>query len=70
MISELRVAYPKGSEDALESKCTPQFSTLSEGDDSQWTAFTKFMVQYFCFLRDVNIQNLLDTYNLLSELVQ
>lgn len=70
MITELQQAYPKGKEDVLEAKCSLLFSHLSEGEDTQWTAFTKFMVQYCCFLRDVDLRNLLDTYNLLAELVQ
>lgn len=70
MINELRSAYPKGKDPALEVKCS---SSLPDGlgeDNASWGAFTKFMVQYLSFIRDVDVQNLLETYNLLSELVQ
>lgn len=71
MIGELRHAFPKGTEDRLDAKCSSGLPEARNGeDDAPWTAFVKFMVQYFCFLRDVNIENLLDTYNLLSDLVQ
>jgi len=70
MINELQGQFPKGREDALEAKCSHMLAALNDEEDTQWTAFTKFIVQYFGFLRDVNIQNLLETYNLLSELVQ
>ena len=71
MIAELRVAFPRGTEDDLEAKCSQALPEAREGEDgSSWTAFVKFIVQYFAFIRDVNVDNLLDTYNLLSELVQ
>lgn len=71
MIAELRQAYPKGSEDALEDRCGTLLPLAREGvDGASWTAFIKFMVQYFVFIRDFNKDNLLDTYTMLSELVQ
>lgn len=71
MISEIRRSYPKGNEEALEKKCEALIPAVAGGGEvASWTAFTKFMVQYMCFLRDASQQNLLETYNLLSELVQ
>lgn len=72
LISELRRAHPKGQEDALDAKCSNALPGARDGVDgsSSWTAFVKFVVQYFCFLRDVDVSNLLETYNLLSELLQ
>jgi len=71
MITEIRHVFPKGSEGNLEAKCSAALPEARDGEDGQpWTAFSKFMVQYLGFLRDVNIANLLDTYNLLTELVQ
>lgn len=71
MISELRSAYPRGREDGLEEKCGRCIPQPEAGEESlTWTAFAKFLVQYFGFVRDVNIDNLLETYNMLSELVQ
>jgi len=71
MITEIRHVFPKGSEGTLEVKCSAALPEARNGEDgAPWTAFSTFMVQYLGFLRDVNIANLLDTYNLLSELVQ
>jgi hypothetical protein len=71
IVQEVRRVFPKGSEDALEKKCSEALPEARLGeDDSPWTAFVKFMVQYFTFLRDVNVEQLLDTFNLLCELVQ
>lgn len=71
MISELRRSFPKGNEAALEAKCESSIPEAQGNTESgSWSAFTKFMVQYLTFLRDVNTQNLLETYNLLNELVQ
>jgi len=71
IVQELRNAFPKGSEDTLEQKCSNALPEARDGeDDAPWTAFLKFMMQYFVFLRDVDVANLLDTFTSLSELVQ
>lgn len=71
MVGEMRQNFPKGREEALETKLRNALPEVQgDGDEPPWSAFIKFMVQYFGFLRDVNIQNLLETYNLLSEVVQ
>lgn len=73
MINEIRGAFPKGTEDALEEKCNRALPGLQELDDgSSWSAFVRFIAQYFAFLRDLDVENLstkqLDAYNLLAEL--
>ena len=72
MIQELRQAFPKGNEDALEEKCTDVLTTARDGIDgsASWTPFIKLMVQYLGYLRDVDIDpnKYLETYGLLSEL--
>ncbi|KAK5115208.1 hypothetical protein LTR85_009966 [Meristemomyces frigidus] len=73
MIQELNQAYPRGSDAALEQKCTQALRAAVEGDDgSPWTGFVKFMVQYMAYLRDVSADQskYLETYELLSELQQ
>lgn len=73
MINELKEAYPKGNDQALENKCSQALRAAREGaDGSPWTAFVKFMVQYLGYLRDVRIDvsRYLETYELLSELHQ
>lgn len=73
LIRELRRAHPKGSpDDALEAKVSAQLVDLkdSDGVGSLWAAFVKFMTVYLGFLRDVDSDNLLATYELLSDLLQ
>ncbi|KAL2033813.1 hypothetical protein VTO58DRAFT_104527 [Aureobasidium pullulans] len=85
IISELRRVFPKANgnnnnnntnsknDDALEKKIVRAVKIIDGGDDMEvaaWTAFARFMVLYFGFLRDVDVGNLLETYNLLSELLQ
>lgn len=72
MIGELQQSYPKGSEDALETKCSQSLTIASRGfnDSPSWTWFIKFMVQYLGYLRDVDADpnKYLETYELLYEL--
>lgn len=71
MISEMRQQFPKHREEALESKCSTYLPVSRESsDEPPWSAFIKFIAQYLIFLRDVDTNNLLGTYNSLSELVQ
>jgi nuclear mRNA export protein PCID2/THP1 len=73
MIREVQSVFPKGSEDALEQRCTTSLKAAVEGDDgAPWTAFIKFTVQYLSYLRDVSadVSKYLETYELLSELQQ
>jgi hypothetical protein len=71
LIEELRRVYPKHKESALEEKCAQSLKAAQEGDQgSNWTSFTRFMVQYLGYLRDVSPDPsaYLETYNLLREL--
>ncbi|KAL1586086.1 hypothetical protein WHR41_04884 [Cladosporium halotolerans] len=71
MIAELQATFPKHKEAALEERCAQSLRAAQEGDQgSNWTSFTRFMVQYLGYLRDVRAEAsaYLDTYNLLREL--
>lgn len=71
MIEELRRVFPKEKEAALEERCAQSLKAAQDGDQgSNWTSFTRFMVQYLGYLRDVSPDPsaYLDTYNLLREL--
>lgn len=70
MIQELRQRYPPGpqSDTALQQRCEPLVPQNKGG--SSWSAFPTFMKLYLAFLRDVNVENLLETYNLLRALVK
>ena len=70
LIEEIRQQYPKTNENVLDSKITLALPEARDGlDGASWNAFIKFLVCYLAFLRDVDLSNLLHTYNLLSELV-
>jgi hypothetical protein len=70
MIQELRERYPAGpqSDSELLQRCEALVPRTKGG--SSWTAFPTFMKLYFTFLRDVNTDNLLDTYNQLKGLLK
>lgn len=73
LIEELRNQFPQGSEEQLQSLCDRAFPDVlddSDPDSSPWTAFMRFLVEYFTFLRDVDVSNLLKTYEMLAELVK
>ena len=86
MIAELRRDYPRfgnrgqrNGDAELESLCERKLRDVLSGNTAAggntgmgWSAFGKFLVQYFVFLREVDVGggHLLETYNLLSEVVQ
>ncbi|KAF9890120.1 hypothetical protein FE257_006281 [Aspergillus nanangensis] len=69
MAGELQRHYPNGSakEEDLLRICDGLVPRTKGG--SSWTAFPTFMKLYFSFLRDMNVENLLETYNLLKALL-
>lgn len=67
MIQELKLTFPYDNDEGLEALCSKRLTLANE---DEWSSFSKFLVSYLTFIRDVNIENLLETYNLLSELVQ
>ncbi|KAJ5884655.1 hypothetical protein N7495_009165 [Penicillium taxi] len=69
MILELRQQYPPGpqSDNDLLKRCEALIPHPKNA--SPWLSFQTFMKLYFTFLRDVNVENLLETYNLLKVLV-
>ena len=71
IVSEIKEFYPSTNPKALENKCTPFIPEYDEGEDSgSRTSFVMFMVKYFAFLRDVNIDNLIETHDLLKALLK
>ncbi|KAL4940449.1 hypothetical protein BDV06DRAFT_230322 [Aspergillus oleicola] len=69
MVDELRQNYPNGSpkEADLLRRCEGLVPKSKGG--SSWSAFPTFMKLYFSFLRDVNVENLLETYDNLKGLL-
>jgi hypothetical protein len=71
LVEELRRQYPKGDaakEAELEKKCETLLPKVRSGG-SPWIAFPILIRLYLRFLRDVNVDNLLETYELLKGLV-
>lgn len=71
IVDELRQVYPVTSQAALEAKCR---SFIPERDEDEVGGsrmpFISFMVKYFSFLRDVNVENLLETHDMLKALLK
>lgn len=71
VVSELRQVYPASSQANLEKKIG---SFIPERDEDNAggsrAAFNAFVVRYFSFLRDVNVDNLLETHDLLKALLR
>ena len=71
IVTELRAIYGPSKQNALESQCKKLLPEDDEGEaGGSWTAFISFLVQYFVFLRDVNVNHLLETYNMLKSLLK
>ena len=71
IVSEIKQFYPSTSEKALENKCISFIPEYDDGDDGgSRTSFVMFMVKYFAFLRDVNVDNLIETHDLLKALLK
>lgn len=69
MIQELRQRYPSPHGDnELLQRCEGLVPRTK--GTSSWIAFPTFMKLYFAFLRDVNVDNLLETYNRLRGLLK
>lgn len=70
MVGELQQRYPNGSpkEADLLRRCEGLVPKSKGG--SSWAAFPTFMKLYFSFLRDVNVENLLETYDVLKGLLK
>lgn len=72
MVDELRRRYPKGvavKEADLVKKCESIMPSRTRSA-STWTPFPILIRLYFTFIRDVNVENLLETYELLKGLLK
>lgn len=70
MAMELKQFYPSNTQADTEllKRCEALVSRTRSG--VPWTAFPIFMKLYLTFLRDVNVENLLETYDLLKGLLK
>ena len=71
IVNELRQTFPANNQDALEAKCEALLPKDEEGaEGGSWTAFISFLIQYFAFLRDVNVDHLVETHDMLKALLK
>lgn len=71
LIQNVRSNFPQDNDNALEAFCSQRLPFAQAGeDDMPWLDFVRFMVSYLKYLTLVNPQDLLQTYNLLSDVVQ
>lgn len=68
MVDQLRQHYPLEQDAELQRRCEGLVPRTKGG--SSWSAFPTFMRLYFAFLRDVNVDNLLETYDMLKGLLK
>jgi hypothetical protein len=68
MVDDLRQHYPAERDAELQRRCEGLVPRTRGG--SSWSAFPTFMRLYFAFLRDVNVDNLLETYKILKGLLK
>ena len=79
LIAELRADYPASDETAdarLEDVVRTTVTETAETEDAEgrpvqnWAAMTTFLAGWMSFIRDVDVENLLTTYEALSDLQQ
>lgn len=71
IVSELKTSYPVFNQAPLEAKCKefiPEYEESEEG--GSWTSFITFLLKYFTFLRDVNVEQLVETHDMLKSLLK
>ena len=71
IVSELQKSYPVFNQAPLEAKCRDFIPEYEEGEEGgSWTSFIAFLVKYFIFLRDVNVDQLVETHDMLKSLLK
>jgi hypothetical protein len=70
LIQDLRRRYPDGDDKRLEEVCENSMKDFLNEIDSTWGAFPMFLRDYFKFIRDVDISNLVVTHSRLMQLLK
>lgn len=75
LISDLRQSFPRGSEEVLWGKCSSYLSEYDVDHDERdggglSSAFATFALKYFEFLRDVDVDALVETHDMLRNLLK
>lgn len=66
LVQEIQQSFPKGKEKVLENKVD---GFLNAALETPWPAFSNFIAVYFTYLRDLNISDLLATFEGLGKLL-
>lgn len=70
IVSELKQTYPIFNQTPLENKVKGFIPEYEEGDDGASNAsFITFVIRYLSFLRDVNVEQLVETHDMLKSLL-
>lgn len=77
LISDLRQSFPRGSDAVLWGKCAEFLSEYDVDHDERdggvitsSPAFATFVFKYFEFLRDVDVDALVETHDMLKNLLK
>lgn len=71
IVEELKKTYPVFNQAPLETKCKEFIPEYEEGDEGgSWSSFITFVVRYFSFLRDVDVNQLVETHDMLKSLLK
>ena len=71
IVDELKKTYPVFNQAPLDEKCRQYLPEYEEGDDGgSWNSFITFVVRYFTFLRDVDVNQLVETHDMLKSLLK
>lgn len=71
IVTELRQTYPIFNQGALETRITSFIPEYDGNEDSgSRSSFIAFMLKYFVFIRDVNVESLLETHDMLKSLLK
>ena len=71
IVLELRQTYPVFNQGALETKIISVIPEYDETEDGgSRSSFISFMSRYFVFIRDVDVDSLLETHDMLKSLLK
>lgn len=71
IVDELKRVYPVFNQAPLDEKCREYLPEYEDGDDGgSWNSFITFFVRYLTFLRDVNVNQLVETHEMLRSLLK
>ena len=70
LINELRQVFPQDRQDSLEQKLDRILPKEDGNTGWSWPSFVIFLVQYFAFIRDVDVSQLVQTHTDLKALLK